>query len=49
MKPFLDPDLFEMIHGLVKDKKVWEITEQDVSTAEKTMKDYALKRSKNKV
>lgn len=39
--PFIDPELFEKLAGLVKDKKVWEISEGIVQKAEDTMKDYA--------
>lgn len=42
--PFLDPALFEQLHALVKGKKVWEIKDADVQTAEDTMKAYARKR-----
>lgn len=42
--PFLDPALFEQLHGMVKAKKVWEIKESEIQTAEDAMKDYARKR-----
>jgi hypothetical protein len=42
--PFLDEALFEKLHALVKGKKVWEITESIIQTAEDTMKDYGRKR-----
>ena len=44
VKPFIDPELFEKLQMLVRGKKVWEITESVVATAEKTMRDYALTR-----
>jgi hypothetical protein len=46
VKPFLDPALFEKIQSIVKDKKVWEITERDVAAAEDAMKDYGRARLK---
>ena len=46
VKPFLDPALFEKLQAIVKGKKVWEITERDVATAEDAMKDYGRKRAK---
>lgn len=42
--PFVDDALFEKLYALVKTKKVWEITESIVQTAEDTMKDYGRKR-----
>jgi hypothetical protein len=42
--PFLDEALFEKLHALVKNKKVWEISESIIQTAEDTMKDYGRKR-----
>ncbi len=44
--PFIDPPLFEKVHGLVKNKNVWEIGENDVQTAEAMMMDYAKHRAK---
>jgi hypothetical protein len=44
VKPFIDPELFEKIYGLLKDKKVWEITEKDVATAEGFMREHARNR-----
>ncbi len=43
--PFLDHKLFNQLAELVTGKKLWEITEKDVETAENVMKEYAL--SKN--
>jgi hypothetical protein len=42
--PFLDFELFEELHQLVKDKNLWEITEADIQSAEKKMRAYAAKR-----
>ncbi len=46
--PFLDPALFEKLHGMVKSKKVWEIKESDIQVAEDAMKEYARKRAVGK-
>jgi hypothetical protein len=45
VKPFIDPELFEKIYGMLKDKKVWEITEKDVSAAESAMRAHAKERA----
>jgi hypothetical protein len=42
--PFIDPELFEKLHALVKDKNLWDITENDIQIAEKTMISYAKSR-----
>lgn len=42
--PFIDHKLFNKLHDLVKGKKVWEIRESDVSSAEEIMKEYALQK-----
>jgi len=39
--PFLDPELFEQLYAIVKDKNMWEITEANVKHADDTMKAYA--------
>lgn len=44
VKPFIDHKLFLKIQSIVKDKKLWEITEDDVIKAEKTMLEYASKK-----
>lgn len=42
--PFIDDALFEKLYALVKTKKVWEITESIIQSAEDAMKDYGRKR-----
>ncbi len=44
--PFLDPELFEQLFTIVKDKNMWEITEDDVRNAEEKMLAYAKTRKK---
>ena len=44
VQPFIDPELFEKLHGMLKDKKVWEITENDIATAEAAMREHGRKR-----
>lgn len=44
--PFIDFDLFERVQGLVGKKQVWQITEQDLKTAEDMMLTHAAKRRK---
>lgn len=44
IKPFIDPELFTQIHSLIKNKKFWEITEEDIEKAEKIMLEYASKK-----
>jgi hypothetical protein len=44
VKPFIDPELFERLHGMLKDKKVWEITESDIKKSESLMREHARKR-----
>lgn len=39
--PFLDPEMFQKIHAIVADKKLWEITDADISKARDTMRAYA--------
>jgi hypothetical protein len=41
VKPFIDFELFERLFATVRDKKLWEITENDIRNAEKIMMDYA--------
>jgi hypothetical protein len=41
--PFIDPELFEELHKIVKNKALWEIGEDDVQKAEDTMKTYAMR------
>lgn len=43
--PFIDPELFEKLSGLVKSKKLWEIQESDVRLAEEMMMEYARKKN----
>ncbi len=45
VKPFIDPELFEKIHTLLKDKKIWEITEANVQTAESMMREHGKKKA----
>ena len=49
IKPFVDPELFAKVHSLVKNKKFWEINEEDVLKAEKMMVEYAKSRQAQKV
>src|SRR5690606_30099055 len=44
VKPFIDPELFESIAAIVKDKMVWEISESLISKAEDAMLAYGAKR-----
>ncbi len=46
VKPFLDEELFNQIHAVVKSKKVWEITEADIENCEGMMRAYGSKRAK---
>ncbi len=39
--PFIDFELFDQIYAQVKDKNLWEITEKDITQAEKLMMSYA--------
>lgn len=45
VRPFIDHELFLQICNLVKNKKLWEITEDDVTSATKVMKEYAKAKS----
>lgn len=38
--PFIDHELFEQIHSIIKNKKFWEINEEDVVKAENIMINY---------
>lgn len=44
--PFLDPELFEALYAIVKDKQHWEITESDVRAADDKMLSYGKSRKK---
>ena len=46
VKPFIDSKLFLQIQDLVKNKKLWEINEDDVNKAEKLMMEYSKKHLK---
>ena len=39
--PFIDHELFTQIQNKVKNKKLWEVTEEDVMSSEKLMTNYA--------
>ncbi|MBI1857979.1 MAG: hypothetical protein HYR97_02545 [Candidatus Melainabacteria bacterium] len=41
IKPFIDHELFTKVHSLVKNKKFWDISEEDIQKAEKIMLEYA--------
>lgn len=41
IKPFVDHELFNRLRELVKNKKFWEITENDLKKTEETMLEYA--------
>jgi hypothetical protein len=45
VKPFIDPELFDKIYARLKDKKVWEISEDDVKWSESAMRAHAQKRT----
>lgn len=47
--PFVDHELFNEIHNLIKNKKIWDITEEDILEAEKIMINYALKKKKSEM
>lgn len=44
--PFIDEELFHQIAGVVSSKKMWEITEADISRCEEMMLEYGAKRAK---
>lgn len=46
VKPFLDFELFEKLKKMVGEKKVWEITENEIGAAEDVMKEYARKNNR---
>jgi hypothetical protein len=45
--PFIDPELFEKLHGLVKNKKFWEIKEGDIQAADDFMRAHGRKKMSN--
>ena len=47
--PFIDFDLFNQILVMVKNKKLWEITEEDTQNAEKIMLEYVRRNKKSQV
>lgn len=49
IEPFVDHKLFSQIYSLVKNKKFWDITEEDIKSAENMMLSYAKKNKKTSV
>jgi coenzyme F420-reducing hydrogenase alpha subunit len=45
VKPFIDPELFEKIYSLLKNKKVWEISEKNISEVDSMMREHGRKRA----